>query len=56
MTRKSFVLSVRFPPSKLKDLDAYVKKLKKEQPGGNWSRSSAGLRLVLQGLEKEKKK
>ena len=50
---KGFVLSVRFPPEHLPQLDAYVKRKKKENPGLSWTRSSAGLNLILQGLFRE---
>jgi hypothetical protein len=54
--KKSFVLSVRFPPDKLPALDRYVSRLQREHPGGNWTRSSAGLGMILRHLETEEAK
>jgi hypothetical protein len=47
---KDAVISCRFPPDKLDALDAYVNRLQGENPGVNWTRSSAGLNLMLKGL------
>lgn len=44
------MVSFRCPAGLLKDLDHYVAELQREQPGGNWSRSSAALNLVAHGL------
>jgi len=44
-------LTVRISPRLTKKLDAYVEKLRKELPGGYWTRSSAALNLIATGLE-----
>ena len=50
---KDHVVSCRFPPGRLAELDAYVERQKEINPGGNWTRSSAGLNLMLLGLRPE---
>jgi hypothetical protein len=48
---KTYVLSVRIPVADLVRLDRYVESLQRDHPGAKWSRSSAGLNLILTGLD-----
>jgi len=48
---KTTVVSFRVQDSTVAKLDAYLEKLRAESPGGNWTRSSAALNLVIQKLE-----
>lgn len=44
------VVSFRMKQDALAELDRYVGELQKRTPGARWSRGSAALNLVLQGL------
>lgn len=48
---KPTVVSFRCPDETLADLDAYLEELRVQSPGGNWTRSSAALNLVIQALK-----
>ncbi len=56
--KKAAVVSFRCPSDLEAKLDRLVRLLRKRQPGGNWTRSSACLNLVAlnidAALEKEK--
>jgi hypothetical protein len=48
---KRVVFTFRGDESLGKRIDRHVKRLNREAPGGNWSRSSAALNLILRALE-----
>jgi len=52
-SEKPAVISFRASEELVGRLDVYVEKLKREHPGGNWSRSSAALNLVAGALLNE---
>jgi len=48
---KPTVVSFRCPEETLFHLDAYLEELRVQTPGGNWTRSSAALNLVIKALK-----
>jgi hypothetical protein len=50
---KPTVVSFRCPDETLALLDAYLEELRAQSPGGNWTRSSAALNLVIQSLKEK---
>jgi len=48
---KPSVVSFRCPAALMLRLDGYVAQLKATAPGGNWTRSSAAMNLVVKGLK-----
>ncbi len=48
--RKAAVVSFRAEKPLLGEIDDYLDHLIELNPGGNWTRSSAALNLVVQGL------
>lgn len=52
---KTAVVSFRCTEPLLKRLDAYLRQLQLSAPGGNWTRSSAAMNLVVKGLDDSQK-